>query len=293
VDFGNRAWLAAAQATALRRLGQMREAIRVLSQLLADEPQLSQIRAQLAETLLDAELFDEAERVATEGLTLNPADHQLTVFRARARLGARRLEEALEDLATAERENPRDVKIFITKARLLSAREDYEGAVSACERGLGLRAPEGLRALLFVNCAEALLRLHRTAEAVQAAEQSVQLGRSYVTNHLVLVQSLFCAARLPEALLAADEAVKISRSAGGTAVLLFFAALSAYGVYGRSRRGESAEEAFRAAATGMRLLWDFAFVARCVEARSDPPDVRESMLRLIKWAASAGVQPGR
>ncbi len=284
-ESGTRAWVVRAQATALSRLGQRREAIRVLSDLLADEPQLSQIRAQLAETLLDAELFNDAERIATEGLTLNPADYQLLVLRARARSGTGRHQEALQDLAVAERENPRDVKIFITKARVLSALQDYDGAVAACQSGLGLRAPEALRALLNVNCAEALMRLDRVAEAVQAAEESVRLGHAYVANHLVLVQCLFCAERLPEALLAADEAAKFSKTPGAKAMLLFFAALSAYGVHGISERAERVDEEFRSAAANVTLSWDFVFIRHFIEARTDPEDVHERMLGLAEWAA--------
>ena len=282
---GNRAWLAMAQATALNQLGQKREAIQVLSDVLSEQPQLSQIRAHLAKTFLDAEMFADADRVATEGLALNPTDHQMPVLRARARFGGGRHVEALEDLATAERENPRDVNIFITKARILNTLQDHDGAVAACEKGLALRAPEGMRALLFLNYAEALLRLSRVADAVKAAEQAVKLGPAFVTNHLVLVECLFCADRLPEALLTANEAANLSESSGGTAMLRFFAALCAYGAHGRSAKAEEAEEAFRAAAAGHDLTWDFAFIRRCIEARADSEDVRERMLQLVEWAA--------
>ncbi|GEM_PF-6219889 len=286
-DFSNRVWLVNSQATALKRLGQIRDAIRVLSDFLSDEPQVSLIRAQLAETLLDAQLFDEAERITTEGLTLNPTDHQLTVLRARARFGADRAQDALDDLAVAERENPRDVKIFITRSRILTTLNDYDGAVAACRSGLGLRAPSMYRALLHVNLAQALLRLNQVTEALDAAEQAVRLGHQYILNHLVLIQCLFCANRLPDVVLAADQAGKViesvrTASAGGKVMVLLFTALAFLGIYGLSPKAEMAEEEFRGAAKGVSLTWDFHFLHRIVEARTDPPEVRERMLRLVE-----------
>jgi tetratricopeptide (TPR) repeat protein len=284
-DFANQAWLATAQATSLRRLGRIREAIQVLSQLLGGQPRLSQVRADLIEAQLDAELFDQAERLASEGLALNPSDLQLAVLRARARAGAGRYDEALQDLAMAERGNPRDVKIYLTKARVHAGRAQYSEAIAACHAGLALHGPEALHALLYLSLAQALVRLQQVTEAVRASEEAVRLGQAHVLNHLVLVQCLFSANRLAEAVLAANEALKISKSAWATALLHLFLALSLYGIHGVTPVAQKAEDAFKGVMEDLEIKWDFPFIQSCIEARTDDPDVRDRMLALVHFVS--------
>ena len=267
------AWLRTNLAVALRRTGRPLDAVKMLNNCLASNPRHSPARYELLEMLLDEGVFRRALDVASEGLAINADDAGLFVLRARAQHGLGEARAALDDLIEAERRNPHDVKIYVTRGRMLSEKGDLPEAIEAYRKGLALRGPRGLRAVLKIGLANAYGRSGNTADAVKEAQEAVELGPTYSINYSVLIQWLFQNGQPEEGVVAARQGIAQVPSTAFRGVILFLGALCASMLPPTNSDTEQIRKQFLSQPVDERrkIRWDIGPLRSYIENASPPP----------------------
>jgi tetratricopeptide (TPR) repeat protein len=161
-------------------------AIAALRGIVAENPRMAEVWAQLADVLARAGRFAEAAAAYDAALAHGPVSPDLLVARGRAQLEAGRLEDAERDAIRAERELP--VPARELRARIALARGRPQEALAHARGAVEAKSPAPPSALLAL--AEVQARTGDLAGALatldQAERQAVALGlaRPYALEFL-------------------------------------------------------------------------------------------------------------
>jgi tetratricopeptide (TPR) repeat protein len=151
-------------------------------QAVAEDPDSTVLREDLAQVLLERNQSEEALSVIDEGLTRRPGDGNLLFLRAKARLSLGRTAEAAEDAREAARKSG-DTAAGELAVRLFLALERYEEALAAADEWAAAD-PADADAQFFLG--EALAELNRGEEAARAYLKSVEIKPGHLQALLAL-----------------------------------------------------------------------------------------------------------
>lgn len=122
-----------------RDLGQTDKAVEAFRKLVEVDPSFPYGRQFLALSLIDAKDYDSALTELNEEIKLRPDNYQAYVDRAGVQIQLGNLAEADKDLEIVTSKDPSRWEAFLMRARLASAREDYENAKQYLAQVLALK----------------------------------------------------------------------------------------------------------------------------------------------------------
>jgi tetratricopeptide (TPR) repeat protein len=189
-----------------------------LSQALHLNPYNSAARYQLMELKMRTGAYDDAIRLAQEGLDRNASDIGCFVSRAEAlyRRGHDEDEhDILQDLTLAQAKNRRDYNIYRLRGALHQRqanradnpnerREALRLAIEAYEDGL-THVPAKFQAHLLAAESRVFLQLKRFTDAVKSAQCAVDHSSGHVSNHLALALARLAAGHWRSSAQAAEQ----------------------------------------------------------------------------------------
>jgi tetratricopeptide (TPR) repeat protein len=192
VEFSNAAQIDPKDAQVRYYLGQVAEQRRDIPgaaaqyrAAIAADPALAAARASLGRLFLTAGSPDDALKVVTPGLALEPHNPQLLTIRGAARARLNDMPGALEDAQTALRRAPNDQYAIALAASLYKQRSELDKAVSVVEAGLrGLPNNVDLISIL----ADLYLAQQQPARAEAQLRRIIALQPKNVTYRYALAQ---------------------------------------------------------------------------------------------------------
>ena len=189
-----------------------------LSQALHLNPYNSAARYQLMELKMRTGAYDDAIRLAQEGLDRNASDIGCFVSRAEALYHRGHDEDEkdiLQDLTLAQAKNRRDYNIYRLRGALhqrQASRADNPNerrealclAIEAYEDGL-THVPAKFQAHLLAAESRVFLQLKRFTDAVKTAQRAVDHSSAHVSNHLALALARLAAGQWRSSAQAAEQ----------------------------------------------------------------------------------------
>jgi tetratricopeptide (TPR) repeat protein len=160
-------------ATALRSVGRTQEALDLLHAATARRPPFPPAFAEYANQLAAAGSHEKAVAALEEGLSLAPAEAELSLQLAALHLGANRRSEARAVLERARALSPGRPDVAAALARIILLDGDYGAAIDLFRQALGLRPDD---ALTRADLAACLLEFDQR-DAAEAALRAAMKGR--------------------------------------------------------------------------------------------------------------------
>lgn len=190
----------------LNAVGRYDDAIAVLEQSLAINPDLEAAHTELGSALLEKEKYDEALLELDHALTLNENNAKALASKGRLLFEQSRDEEAIRYLRRSAELDSEEALTCITLGRALRQTGEYDEALKVLDKGLKLD-PEN--ALGLLTRAQVLHSLGRLDEALLSIKQAIELAPESYSAHAELGSILFDQRQNDAALLAVNEALRL------------------------------------------------------------------------------------
>lgn len=191
----------------LNRAHEWAASANVISRALKQYPNSAQLRFTLANTLISAGYYADAENEYSKVLASSPDCERALCERGIARACLRKYSESMKDLLKCRRINPKNIETYNFAGLVKGALGDYKGECVELRQALQL-APNCAR--FHYNLAYPLLRLKRTKEALFEANKAIELDPSQTDYHACLALILLETNKLDGAMKAADRAIQIN-----------------------------------------------------------------------------------
>lgn len=201
------------RAVGLARGGRHDQAIQLLEQTRASNPDVGPLLVFLGQLYIEVQRFDEALPLLDRAVSLNPRSTDALAARGQLHAQNGRADQAVKDFQAALRGDPNNFNALQGMGFFASASRDYQAAIEFLERALRLQ-PQNID--VFLLMARALGGLQRFDEGISAYKRAQALiqqqGGPAVVPQLMMERGLLeiRAGRLEDAAKSAEQVAQLN-----------------------------------------------------------------------------------
>ncbi|MEM8638270.1 MAG: tetratricopeptide repeat protein [Cyanobacteria bacterium P01_G01_bin.54] len=177
--------------------------------------------ASLCNTMLDAQLYEEALAACDQAVGLYPGDPEAWHDRGDVLAALERYAEALVSYEQTLRQSPTDSLVQAKRCGMLVALGRNEDAIISCEEGLEIDGEwgEGTPAIAWYNRGAALTQTQQVPEALDSYDWALRIDPTYSPALAGRCHSLALLARFESSLTACDQALQMDNWDGESPAL--------------------------------------------------------------------------